>query len=69
MFNALRERIAKWLQKSTSQAADELDTSFYRAFEDRFRGSRELIKQRVRVYLPFIQPVAQRHPNLPVLDE
>jgi 2-polyprenyl-3-methyl-5-hydroxy-6-metoxy-1,4-benzoquinol methylase len=68
MFNALKIRIAKWLEKSASHPADELDTNFYRAFEDRFRGSRELIKQRVQVYLSFVQPVAQRHPRLPVLD-
>lgn len=47
---------------------DETDANFYRAFENRFRGSRELIKGRVRVYLPFVQPVARRHPNLKALD-
>jgi O-antigen chain-terminating methyltransferase len=31
--------------------------SFYRAFEDKHRGSRESIKLRLRVYLPFIQPL------------
>lgn len=31
--------------------------SFYRAFEDRYRGSRELIKSRLRPYLPFIEPL------------
>lgn len=41
---------------------------FYRAFEDRFRGSRELIKNRVCVYLPFVQPLAQRHQTLKVID-
>lgn len=30
---------------------------FYRAFEDRFRGSRELIRSRLTVYLPFIEPL------------
>lgn len=30
---------------------------FYRAFEDRFRGSRELIQSRLRTYLPFIEPL------------
>jgi O-antigen chain-terminating methyltransferase len=28
--------------------------NFYRAFEDRYRGSRELIKSRLEVYLPFL---------------
>ena len=31
--------------------------SFYRAFEDRHRGSRELIKSRLDVYRPFIEPL------------
>jgi SAM-dependent methyltransferase len=44
------------------------DDGFYRAFEDKFRGSRELIKKRVEVYLPFVQPVAERYPLLPTLD-
>ena len=30
---------------------------FYRAFEDRYRGSRELIRSRLRSYLPFIEPL------------
>ncbi|HET7400889.1 MAG TPA: class I SAM-dependent methyltransferase, partial [Usitatibacter sp.] len=33
-------------------------SDFYRAFEDRFRGSREMIKARLRVYLPFVTPLA-----------
>lgn len=44
------------------------DANFYRAFEDRFRGSRELIKSRLSVYLPFVQPVAARHPDLKAID-
>jgi len=34
-----------------------VDSNFYRAFEDRFRGSRELVKLRLGVYLPFIAPL------------
>ena len=34
-----------------------ISTDFYRAFEDRYRGSRELIGQRLEAYLPFIQPL------------
>lgn len=33
------------------------EKSFYRAFEDRHRGSRELIKSRLDVYRPFIEPL------------
>ena len=31
--------------------------NFYRAFEERYRGSRELIKLRLNVYLPFVLPL------------
>lgn len=41
---------------------------FYRAFEDRHRGSRELIKDRLRVYLSFIRPLLERYPNAETLD-
>ncbi|WP_084652398.1 class I SAM-dependent methyltransferase [Ottowia thiooxydans] len=30
---------------------------FYRAFEERYRGSRELIRKRQEAYLPFIEPL------------
>ncbi|MES2161686.1 MAG: methyltransferase domain-containing protein [Pseudomonadota bacterium] len=35
-----------------------MSAGFYRAFEDRYRGSRELIKERLRAYQPFIAPLA-----------
>ena len=41
---------------------------FYRAFEDRHRGSREEIKERLKVYLPFILPVSFLNANGTVLD-
>lgn len=41
---------------------------FYRALEDKFRGAREIIKKRVNVYLPFVEPIAERHPGVPALD-
>ncbi|MEX3916242.1 methyltransferase domain-containing protein [Paraburkholderia sp. BR10872] len=37
--------------------------SFYRAFEDRHRGSRELIKSRLRKYSPFVLPLAGLYPG------
>ncbi|OSS42403.1 hypothetical protein DESAMIL20_1956 [Desulfurella amilsii] len=33
-----------------------MQDNFYRAFEDKHRGSREVIKERLTVYLPFIEP-------------
>jgi O-antigen chain-terminating methyltransferase len=41
---------------------------FYRAFEDRYRGSRELIKHRLEVYLPFVLPLHKVYPNSVAID-
>ena len=35
------------------------DSNFYRAFEDKHRGSRELIKSRLEIYLPFIEKIKE----------
>ncbi|HEX8593764.1 MAG TPA: methyltransferase domain-containing protein [Pseudomonas sp.] len=45
-----------------------MDDRFYRAFEDRYRGSRELISQRLEIYLPFLFPLRAIYQDLPVLD-
>ena len=47
------------------QAAHE---GFYRAFEDRFRGSRELICSRLKIYLPFIEPLKSIEPRPAAVD-
>jgi len=41
---------------------------FYRKFEDRYRGSRSLIKERLKVYLPFVRPLCLRYPQSEILD-
>jgi len=47
-----------------------MQDNFYRAFQDRHRGSRELIKERLKVYLPFIEPFKNiyKKEELKVLD-
>ncbi len=45
-----------------------MDTQFYRAFEDRFRGSCELITERLRVYLPFIAALLEIYPQAQAID-
>ncbi|MFT4171284.1 MAG: methyltransferase domain-containing protein [Rhodocyclaceae bacterium] len=45
-----------------------MSLGFYRAFEDRYRGSRELILSRLRVYEPFIRPMPEICPGAPALD-
>ncbi|WP_258170957.1 methyltransferase domain-containing protein [Burkholderia multivorans] len=42
--------------------------SFYRAFEDRYRGSRKLIKNRLTNYSPFFQPLAALYPGGKAFD-
>lgn len=41
---------------------------FYRAFEDRHRGTRELIKKRQHVYLPFILPLQSIYTDCKAID-
>ena len=45
-----------------------MSDNFYRAFEDRHRGSREMIKGRLRAYLPFLTPVAAQLQPAKALD-
>jgi SAM-dependent methyltransferase len=41
---------------------------FYKAFEDRYRGSREIIAGRLRAYLPFLEPLAALYVPARALD-
>lgn len=41
---------------------------FYRVFENQHRGSRELIKSRQRVYLPFIEPLRSIYSDAKAID-
>ena len=45
-----------------------MSDDFYRAFEERYRGSRELIKTRLRVYLPFIEPLLSLYKDAQAID-
>ena len=45
-----------------------MSDDFYRTFEDKHRGSRELIKSRLRVYLPFVEPLKNLDPDATALD-
>jgi O-antigen chain-terminating methyltransferase len=46
----------------------DVNRGFYRLFEDRFRGPRELIKSRLDAYLPFIEPLARRFVAYSAID-
>lgn len=41
---------------------------FYRAFEDKHRGSRALIKARLSAYLPFVEPLLKIYPQAQAID-
>jgi O-antigen chain-terminating methyltransferase len=45
-----------------------MSNPFYKAFEDQFRGSRELIKERLRAYQPFLVNIKDIDPNGKALD-
>jgi len=45
-----------------------MKSDFYRAFEDKHRGSRELIKTRLRVYLPFLTALQEVDRGCKALD-
>jgi len=45
-----------------------VSNNFYKAFEDKHRGSRVLIKSRLQVYLPFIKPLDDIYTNSQTLD-
>lgn len=45
-----------------------MSRGFYRAFEDKLRGSRKLIKSRLSVYLPFINLVKDLYPDAQAVD-
>ncbi|WP_407278728.1 methyltransferase domain-containing protein [Aromatoleum evansii] len=44
------------------------DNGFYRAFEDRHRGSRDSIMDRLEVYLPFVEPLRVVYPESATVD-
>lgn len=45
-----------------------MSDDFYRAFEEKHRGSRELIKSRLRVYMPFIEPLLSIYEKPKAID-
>lgn len=45
-----------------------MNKNFYELFEAQHRGSRELIKERLKVYLPFVKQVQKLYPDGQALD-
>ena len=45
-----------------------MNPDFYRAFEDKYRGPREMIKTRLRVYSPFVQQLTSQNTDSKAID-
>jgi SAM-dependent methyltransferase len=45
-----------------------IDSAFYLAFEEKYRGARDTVKSRLKVYLPFIQPLSKLNSSFHGLD-
>ncbi|MHB1331613.1 MAG: class I SAM-dependent methyltransferase [Sulfuriferula sp.] len=45
-----------------------MSDGFYRAFEKKYRGTREVIKSRLGVYLPFVSPLIELDKNAKTID-
>lgn len=45
-----------------------IHSDFYRRFEDKYRGSRELIRGRLKAYLPFVEPMLEIDEHVSALD-
>ena len=56
------------LERTTNQTGAKMIDNFYKAFEDKFRGSRELILQRLKVYIPFLKIIHTIYPHSIVID-
>ena len=54
--------------KNILKEEDHLLDAMYVAFEDRFRGTREEIKERLRIYLPYVKQAKIGEKGSPILD-
>lgn len=45
-----------------------MSDEFYRVFEDKYRGSRELIKSRLQAYVPFVEPLLEKYKSGSAVD-
>ena len=57
-----------FIARAATQAIDGRFDAFYMSFEDRFRGSRNEIKERISFYLPYVWETKAGTAGHPVLD-
>ena len=67
-----RQRLAATFDQDQLQALVREDThaldAFYASFDERFRGSKEEIKERLKVYLPFVKAAGVGSKSMQILD-
>ncbi len=64
----LPEAISTEQIKAMLTEEDQMFNAMYVSFEDQFRGTREDIKKRQSVYLPYLEKAGFGNENLPILD-
>jgi len=72
LLEEARKRLPKPISrnqiKNMLKEEDHLNDALYVSFEDQFRGTRDDIKSRQRVYLPYIEKAIAGTKNLSILD-
>ncbi len=53
---------------ASQDEVSQMINSFYRTFEEKHRGGRDLIKSRLRVYLPFVECIKSIYSNATAVD-
>jgi SAM-dependent methyltransferase len=48
--------------------SDDRSMGFYRAFQERYRGTRSEIRARLEVYMPFLEPITDHAEKPPAID-
>ena len=59
MSVAIQRKLKKFIMKNKD---------FYRAFEEKYRGSQEVIQKRLEVYVPFLLPLKEAYQDVKALD-
>jgi SAM-dependent methyltransferase len=68
LLQEARRRLPEDLDPQQLRTLDQQLNAFYVSFEERYRGTREDIKERQRVYLPHIREALASTGSMPVLD-
>ncbi len=72
LIEEAKKRLPETLTSEETTHIIQAETNFYdfmyAAFEDSFRGSRDVIRQRLKVYIPYIEKLSEDKESLNILD-